>query len=142
MVQIEKEKKEQEQEVKILRSWAPFISSPISRTAAPTYATAASSLRKRYVSSSLCLSGLPPSLFVLSRLEPRRRRALVSFVLGQGDSELECLRSYPPLPPSIPPSLPPEVRGQGVGTIMALSFLRLARDLGYKASYFNLVFGG
>ncbi|GAB5037950.1 acetyltransferase [Nannochloropsis oceanica] len=32
------------------------------------------------------------------------------------------------------------MRGHGVGTVMALSFLRIAKDLGYKASYFNLVF--
>lgn len=30
-------------------------------------------------------------------------------------------------------------RDRGVGTVMGLSFLRLARDLGYRASYFNLV---
>ena len=33
------------------------------------------------------------------------------------------------------------VRGKGVGTIMGQAFLRLARDLGYHASYFNLVRG-
>lgn len=32
-----------------------------------------------------------------------------------------------------------ESRNNGVGTVMALAFLRLARDLGYQASYFNLV---
>lgn len=32
------------------------------------------------------------------------------------------------------------VRGSRVGTLMAATFLRFARDLGYKAAYFNLVF--
>ncbi|KAG5190470.1 acyl-CoA N-acyltransferase [Tribonema minus] len=34
----------------------------------------------------------------------------------------------------------PAFRGRGVGTLMAKAFLWLARDIGYKASYFNLVF--
>lgn len=34
----------------------------------------------------------------------------------------------------------PEFRQMGVATIMGRSFLKMARDLGYKSSYFNLVF--
>ena len=33
-----------------------------------------------------------------------------------------------------------EVRGNGIGQMMGRSFLPLARDLGYSASFFNLVF--
>lgn len=33
-----------------------------------------------------------------------------------------------------------EERGKGLGTIMGHSFLKFAKDLGYTASYFNLVF--
>ena len=33
-----------------------------------------------------------------------------------------------------------EVRGNGIGQMMGRSFLPLARDLGYLASFFNLVF--
>mmetsp|Transcript_46965 Transcript_46965/g.117681 ORF Transcript_46965/g.117681 Transcript_46965/m.117681 type:complete len:216 (-) Transcript_46965:63-710(-) len=33
-----------------------------------------------------------------------------------------------------------EHRGKGMGRLMAACFLKFARDLGYKASYFNLVF--
>ena len=33
----------------------------------------------------------------------------------------------------------PQRRRRGVGKLMGYAFLRLARDLGYKASYFNLV---
>ena len=32
-----------------------------------------------------------------------------------------------------------QARNRGVGTVMGQAFLRLARDLGYQASYFNLV---
>lgn len=66
VVQKEMGKKEQKQEMKMLQSWARFTSSPISQTAAPIFAMAASSLRKRYVSSSLFLSRVSPSLFFLS----------------------------------------------------------------------------
>jgi len=34
----------------------------------------------------------------------------------------------------------PKYRQMGVATLMGRSFLKLARDLGYKSSYFNLVF--
>mmetsp|Transcript_9920 Transcript_9920/g.22276 ORF Transcript_9920/g.22276 Transcript_9920/m.22276 type:complete len:126 (-) Transcript_9920:80-457(-) len=34
----------------------------------------------------------------------------------------------------------PRFRGLGVGRLMGNVFLRAARDLGYKSSYFNLVF--
>lgn len=34
----------------------------------------------------------------------------------------------------------PQFRGLGVGRLMGNVFLRAARDLGYKSSYFNLVF--
>ncbi|CAM9768034.1 unnamed protein product, partial [Phaeothamnion confervicola] len=34
----------------------------------------------------------------------------------------------------------PHARRRGVGFVMGFCFLRLARDLGYRASYFNLVF--
>jgi len=34
----------------------------------------------------------------------------------------------------------PEFRNMGVATLMGRSFLKIARDLGYKSSYFNLVF--
>lgn len=34
----------------------------------------------------------------------------------------------------------PKFRQKGVATIMGRSFLKIARDLGYKSSYFNLVF--
>ena len=76
VVQEEKEKKEEEV-MKRLQSWAPFTSSPISRTAAPTYAMGASSLRKRYTSSSLFLSGLLLSLLSSPayRLKPRHWRS-------------------------------------------------------------------
>ena len=33
-----------------------------------------------------------------------------------------------------------EVRGNGIGKTMGRSFLPLSRDLGYSASFFNLVF--
>ena len=121
----------------MLQSWAPFTSSQTSRTAAPTYATAASSLRRRYVPSFFFLFALPPSLSL----------AYVHLLcLRQERLQLKSLPFTRSRSPSIPPSLnssfpPSQVRGQGVGTIMALSFLRLARDLGYKASYCNLVFG-
>lgn len=32
-----------------------------------------------------------------------------------------------------------QARNRGVGTAMGQSFLLIARDLGYRASYFNLV---
>jgi RimJ/RimL family protein N-acetyltransferase len=34
----------------------------------------------------------------------------------------------------------PKFRQMGVGTVMGKCFLKLAKDLGYKSSYFNLVF--
>lgn len=34
----------------------------------------------------------------------------------------------------------PEARGLGIGTIMGLCFLKFAHQLGYRSSYFNLVF--
>jgi GNAT superfamily N-acetyltransferase len=34
----------------------------------------------------------------------------------------------------------PRARGRGVGRLMGRAYLRFARDLGYKSSYFNLVF--
>jgi L-amino acid N-acyltransferase YncA len=34
----------------------------------------------------------------------------------------------------------PRFRGLGVGRLMGNVFLRASRDLGYKSSYFNLVF--
>jgi GNAT superfamily N-acetyltransferase len=34
----------------------------------------------------------------------------------------------------------PTLRGNRVGTLMGASFLRLAKELGYKGAYFNLVF--
>jgi GNAT superfamily N-acetyltransferase len=33
----------------------------------------------------------------------------------------------------------PDFRGQGIGSLMAQAFQFLAQELGYKASYFNLV---
>lgn len=35
----------------------------------------------------------------------------------------------------------PEARGKGVGKHLAAEFLKLAKILGFKASFFNLVFG-
>lgn len=34
----------------------------------------------------------------------------------------------------------PEMRGLGLGTLMGMCFLKFAKELGYSASYFNLVF--
>lgn len=62
----------------------------------------------------------------------------MSHPLPYSDASFE----YLPFTHSDSPSVPPlQMRGHGVGTVMALSFLRIAKDLGYKASYFNLVFG-